>query len=368
MFSNVSDWKEILENKIDETIGKFPDDSDVIQWKNKFNEMFQAGSPHSDPDFFQADYTDIDLNAKNDPSTEPLSQWWLETPTKIALEQSILLVSSGGQSNTDPSIPSCSLNLTHAFAGLCIDNVLHLPVESPIPLSVVPTPVDPPSPDQKKKRQITKSLAQRSPFDERTINIRKALSTNERHISEWIFSLQDNPSDLVFKTYGGFMAQRFHMESFFPGCELFGHLIDIWTFLLNAYEEIRSPESPQRVFCKTTLMASYLQSTTKQERDKEELFHSHLLDSIQDTDHLLGSVRLVFLPVIHAHHIFTFVIDVKEPSVVILDNIMDDQEISVRYGLLPALVIKFVASYMRTVNHPNTEKMSQVIPYRLEMD
>lgn len=51
----------------------------------------------------------------------------------------------------------------------------------------------------------------------------------------------------------GVTAQRYHLESLFKRCEVFAHVIDVWSYLLNLLEELRGEHSPSRFFCNTTV-------------------------------------------------------------------------------------------------------------------
>nr|KAJ0184918.1 hypothetical protein LSAT_V11C900462580 [Lactuca sativa] len=64
-------------------------------------------------------------------------------------------------------------------------------------------------------------------------------------------------SDEFFRTCVGVAAERFHMESFFPKCELFGHVLDCWSHLLNFDVDLHSNLSPRRLFATTTLTVQY---------------------------------------------------------------------------------------------------------------
>ncbi|CAH1416889.1 unnamed protein product [Lactuca virosa] len=94
------------------------------------------------------------------------------------------------------------------------------------------------------------------------------------------------------------------MESFFPTCELFGHVIDCWSQVLNLDEK-------------------------SQRKDK---FIENLLLSIEDMDASLRYVGLLFLPVVRSFHIFLFVINLQHPEFVIIDNNKVDDHIDERYG------------------------------------
>ncbi|CAI9263510.1 unnamed protein product [Lactuca saligna] len=183
---------------------------------------------------------------------------------------------------------------------------------------------------------------------------------------EWIFSLQGEPNDIVFHTLDGFSAQRFHMESFFPTCELFGHGIDCWSQVLNLDESKRAPESPLRVYCKTNVTNSYLESDLTESQHKDK-FIENLVLSIEDMDASLRFVGLLFLPVIRSFHIFLFVINLQHPEFVIIDNNKVDDPDGERYGQLPQIIKEYIVDYLKSQNHPKAEMFSHVMPHRLEM-
>nr|KAJ0221537.1 hypothetical protein LSAT_V11C200073260 [Lactuca sativa] len=84
------------------------------------------------------------------------------------------------------------------------------------------------------------------------------------------------------------------MESFFPNCELFGHVLDYWSHLLNFDEDLRSNLSPRRLFVTTTLM--------------------------------------LFLSVVRDFHIFLVALDFQQPAFWIIDNIKRDDDTQHTYA------------------------------------
>ncbi|CAI9300437.1 unnamed protein product [Lactuca saligna] len=193
-------------------------------------------------------------------------------------------------------------------------------------------------------RPRMKSEYLKSPYVIRAVDIIKGVPRQEKRVAEWIFSLQGDPNDIVFHTLDGFSAQRFHMESFFPTCELFGHVIDCWSQVLNLDESKRAPESPLRVYCKTDVTNSYLESglTESQRKDK---FIENLVLSIEDMD---ASLRFV-------------------GQFVIVDNSKVDDPDGERYGQLPQIIKEYIVDYLKSQNHPKAEMFSHVMPHRLEM-
>ncbi|KAI3700623.1 hypothetical protein L2E82_45259 [Cichorium intybus] len=67
-------------------------------------------------------------------------------------------------------------------------------------------------------------------------------------------------------------------------------------------------------------------------------FVLELLLTIDDIDPSLGDVSVLFFPVVRSFHIYLFVIDLRQPSFQILDNIMQDDTVEARYSSLPSVI------------------------------
>ncbi|CAH1420619.1 unnamed protein product [Lactuca virosa] len=332
-----------------ESVEKYPENQLVKEWKNKVNDLFNEVSASEEPE---------------------QSQWWYDNEAEI--ERTLILATSHKQFDNSP-IANCSIQMSKEYADFVnrsgrksFQTTPPSKMEMPIPLSVVPFNNEEKGFNRRGYMPRMKSEYLKSPYIIRAVDITKGVPRQEKRVAEWIFSLQGEPNDIVFHTLDGFSAERFHMESFFPTCELFGHVIDCWSQVLNLDESKRAPESPLRVYCKTDLTNSYLESdlTESQRKDK---FIENLLLSIEDMDASLRYVGLLFLPVIRSFHIFLFVINLQHPEFVIIDNNKVDDHIDERYGQLPQIIKKYIIDYLKSQNHPKTEMFSHVMPYRLEM-
>ncbi|KAI3496115.1 hypothetical protein L1887_38465 [Cichorium endivia] len=132
-------------------------------------------------------------------------------------------------------------------------------IPSPIRLSsvqTIPTPLDP---NRRIKRNATKPLTSRSPFVMRAVSISGGITAIERSTSDCIFSLIRDP-----EYYLSFLK-----------------------------EEVRAPESPQRLFCLVTLTNAYLENMQLKEEHRREIFRNSLISCIEDTDHLLRTIQIV---------------------------------------------------------------------------
>ncbi|CAI9296535.1 unnamed protein product [Lactuca saligna] len=328
--------KKGLEDKINDAVKKYPDNQLVKEWKNKVNDLFTEVSASEEPD---------------------QSQWWYDNEAEI--ERTLILATTNKQLENSP-IAKGSIQMSQEYADFVnrsgtkyFKNTPPSKMEMPIPLSVVPFNNDEHWVSRRGYRPRMKSEYLKSPYVIRAVDIIKGVPRQEKCVAEWIFSLQGEP-------------KGFHMESIFPTCELFGHVIDYWSQVLNLDESKRAPESPLRVYCKTDVTNSYLESdlTESQRKDK---FIENLVLSIEDMDASLRFVGLLFLPIIRSFHIFLFVINLQQPEFVIVDNSKVDDPDGERYGQLPQIIKEYIVDYLKSHNHPKAEMFSHVMPHRLEM-
>ncbi|CAI9285833.1 unnamed protein product [Lactuca saligna] len=322
MYDMILQQKKVLEDKINDAVKKYPDNQLVKEWKNKVNDLFTVVSALEEPE---------------------QSQWWYDN--KAEIERTLILATTNKQFDNSP-IAKCSIQMSQEYADFAnrfgTKSFKHTPpskLEMSIPLSVVPFNNDEHWVSRRGYRPHMKSEYLKSPYIIRAVDIIKEVPRQEKRVAEWIFSLQGEPNDIVFHTLDGFSAQRFHMESFFPTCELFGHVIDCWSQVLNLDEK-------------------------SQRKDK---FIENLVLSIEDMDASLRFVGLLFLPIIRSFHIFPFVINLQQPEFVIVDNSKVDDPDGERYGRLPQIIKEYIVDYLKSHNHPKADMFSHVMPHRLEM-
>ncbi|CAI9278962.1 unnamed protein product [Lactuca saligna] len=196
--------------------------------------------------------------------------------------------------------PNWNIGLTQEFVDIIsnspLKNTMKTPKDqctSPL-LSIVPIDSADVVVRARELRPRNKPPTLRSPFIVRAIDITKHITRSQKDISDWVFSTQGHPSDELFRTCVGVAAERFQMESFFPKCELFGHVLDCWSHPLNFDEDLRSNLSPRRLFAYTTLTSLYLENTVLTEEDRHKIFLENLTISIDDFDATLRDVHLVF--------------------------------------------------------------------------
>nr|KAJ0185923.1 hypothetical protein LSAT_V11C900485000 [Lactuca sativa] len=223
--------------------------------------------------------------------------------------------------------PNWSIGMTQEFVDIIsnspLKDIMKTPIDqcpSPLPLSIVPIHSDYGAVRARELRPKNKPPKLRSPFIVRAVDITKRISRAQKDLSEWVFSTQGHPSDELFRTCVGVAAERFHMESFFPKCELFGHTIRHYHVDVSAF---------------TIPTLNYFKSYTWY------LFH-------------------LFLPVVRDFHIFLVVLDFQQPAFCIIENIKRDDDTQHTYGLLPDIIHSYMIQYLRSVHHPNAEAFSHV--------
>ncbi|CAI9262025.1 unnamed protein product [Lactuca saligna] len=324
MYDMILQQKKVLEDKINDAVKKYPDNQLVKEWKNKVNDLFSEVSASEEPE---------------------QSQWWYDNEAEI--ERTLILATTNKQFDNSP-IAKCSIQMSQEYADFAnrsgtksFKNTPPSKMEMPIPLSVVPFNNDEHWVSRRGYMPHMKSEYLKSPYIIRAVDIIKGVPRQEKRVAEWIFSLKGEPKGFTWKV-------------FFPTCELFGHVIDCWSQVLNLDESKRAPESPLRVYCKTDVTNSYLESDLTESQCKDK-FIENLVLSIEDMDASLRFVGLLFLPIIRSFHIFLFVINLQHPKFVIIDNSkVDDPD-------------EYIVDYLKSHNHPKVEMFSHVMPHRLEM-
>ncbi|CAH1420916.1 unnamed protein product [Lactuca virosa] len=354
MFNKLVEDNHLLDSKLVEAIERHPLVCDFYEWKAKIRIFLNEASTK----YGGGSSTDAG-------NIGPLSQWWSDNAEQI--NRSCQMAEHSVKSFHNSPFPNWSIGMTQEFVDIISNSPLkdimktpkdHCP--SPLPLSIVPIHSDDVAVRARELRPRNNPPVLRSPFIERAVDITKCISRSQKDLSEWVFSTQGHPSDKLFRTCAGVAAERFHMESFFPKCELFGHVLDCWSHLLNFDEDLRSNLSPRRLFATTTLTSLYLENTVLTEEDRLKIFYENLSLSIDDFDATLHDVQLLFLPVVREFHIFLVVLDFQQPAFWIIDNIKRDEDTQHTYGLLPDIIHSYMIQYLRSVHHPNAEAFSHV--------
>ncbi|KAI3722588.1 hypothetical protein L2E82_33628 [Cichorium intybus] len=123
----------------------------------------------------------------------------------------------------------------------------------------------------------------------------------------------------------------------------------------------KSKSSPRDFSYVLSSYSSILNNTKITEDDRMRLFIENFEDCMQDSDYLLHQIRLLIIPVVQHRHIYMVAVDIKDADFVIIDNSNFVQEISARYGQLPALLKRYLVDYLCSVSHPIADALSVIV-------
>ncbi|KAI3791763.1 hypothetical protein L2E82_05626 [Cichorium intybus] len=104
----------------------------------------------------------------------------------------------------------------------------------------------------------------------------------------------------------------------------------------------------------------YLLSDSFSDEARKRKFVEELLRTIADIDSSLSDVILIFFPVVRSFHIYLFVIDIRRPSFLILDNIMHDDTLEALYSSLPYVIRDYMFEYLSSVQHPKAKYFKDI--------
>ncbi|KAL4589141.1 hypothetical protein LXL04_002045 [Taraxacum kok-saghyz] len=251
------------------------------------------------------------------------------------------------------------------FTDVLVDAVL---------VCVVPssgTNAGPSEPKAKQKREKKPSMALMSPFKERIVDPRSALTPDENAICEWFFSLRGEPMDGIYNYNGRAVSFRGIFESLFSRTYIHSGVLDAWSDYLNEKEKERDVmNSPFRLFMKRDIRLS-LKNERVSEEKKYEIFKENFKAGVYgDKDLLLlKGVDLVFFPVIRSEHIYLFVFNLRKHAYEGLDNSADVAEFLDKYGAVFIPLKMFFLRYLFEIGHQKAFDMSQeeLTPRRIKL-
>ncbi|KAL4564718.1 hypothetical protein LXL04_028786 [Taraxacum kok-saghyz] len=243
-----------------------------------------------------------------------------------------------------------------------------------VPVCVVPscgTNTRPSEPKPKQKREKKPSMALMSPFKERIVDPRSALTPDENAICEWLFSLRGEPMDEIYNYNGRAISFRGVFESLYSRTYIHSGVLGAWSDYLNEKEKERDVmNSPFRLFMKPDICLS-LENESVSEEKKYEIFKENFKAGVYgDKDLLLlKGVDLIFFPIIRSEHIYLFVFNLRKPAYEGLDNSADDAEFLDKYGAVFVPLKMFFLKYLFEIGHQKAFDMSQeeLTPRRIKL-
>ncbi|XP_056693964.1 uncharacterized protein [Spinacia oleracea] len=101
-------------------------------------------------------------------------------------------------------------------------------------------------------REVTLSKSLCSPYKDRMVNIKSALTPAQKAIVDYVINPQEPADEKLFVWKVGerdeFSLTRLHFQSFKQGNGMFSPIIDAWSLILNSKEQYKSDSSPARFF------------------------------------------------------------------------------------------------------------------------
>ncbi|KAK9050989.1 hypothetical protein SSX86_027614 [Deinandra increscens subsp. villosa] len=228
-------------------------------------------------------------------------------------------------------------------------------------------------------REAMLGAACRSPFLDRAVIVDNPLSKEEEDVWKWLFR-EDN---LQFQLFSGKKGvEKFKSEVVFQsgnkvevGKELMRTLdlesrvdrkvLDAWVEVQNFKERFRSSSTPHRLFCGTNLMGGMvlrdLLSTHEQRLDRLVKEMDKVVNDVNLTVHDFKAFDMVFIPVEEKKLWYLIVFDMKNPSIVVIDQsptlpVIKDSDEYIKKS--SAYKVKdMIVKYMKHVGHKRYPEM-----------
>ncbi|KAL4557187.1 hypothetical protein LXL04_035359 [Taraxacum kok-saghyz] len=205
----------------------------------------------------------------------------------------------------------------------------------------------------KQKREKKPNMALMSPFKERIVDPRSALTPDENAICEWLFSLRGEAMDQVYNYNGRAVSFRGIFESLYSRTYIHSSVLNAWSDYLNEKEKERDCLS--------------LENERVSEEKKYEIFKENFKTGVYgDKDLLLlKGVDLVFFPIIRSEHIYLFVFNLRKPAYEGLDKRADDAGFLDKYGAVFVPLKMFFLRYLFEIGHQKAQE--ELTPRRIKL-
>ncbi|PWA79650.1 ulp1 protease family, C-terminal catalytic domain-containing protein [Artemisia annua] len=181
----------------------------------------------------------------------------------------------------------------------------------------------------KVNRQRNPTVAMKSPFNIRKVNILCKLNKREKSVLELI--KKKNASNLVDKFFGSDLycnVDRSYFKNLVNKTKhVTSNIIDIWAVVLNEVEKFRSPGSVLRLFFTTQAMSPRREKSGVAIKKIQEEFLKAIKYGCERylNCNNLSAVNLVFFPVCRQNHFYVYCFNLLNPSFIIIDNLKEDE-------------------------------------------
>ncbi|KAI3759267.1 hypothetical protein L6452_06956 [Arctium lappa] len=191
-----------------------------------------------------------------------------------------------------------------------------------------------------------------------------------REVHEWSLTAFDRPEDFVYASETGETVTQAIIETLVATMNVDGRVINGWVDVLNYEEVFRSPSSPQRFFFKTNILADGVTFYYMHDFNKRfELFHRNLRWAANNNEDAVNmkNLNMVFFPLSRGSQLYCVVLNLKTPSVEIIDSSARDGQIDDVYDYDVSILQTMMIRHLKLLAHCAGELLEGVEQKRLEM-
>ncbi|KAI3821641.1 hypothetical protein L1987_09210 [Smallanthus sonchifolius] len=198
-------------------------------------------------------------------------------------------------------------------------------------------------------REIGLTIAFKSPYKIRGVNITETITKKEELVWEYLFKEEGMMYKLepIFRNNFNLEVEKFRFKTLKYDTKVFNKVIDAWVDVLNYEEKYRSPTSPYRLFCNTYLIFDWM--LKDKETDWPKCMERFILNmnrvvywnpALMD----LRGIDMVFITMLEHDHYYLMLLRVNDHD----DYFEKD----------PAYKVKDIfVKYLEHVKHSKTDEM-----------
>ncbi|KVH91295.1 hypothetical protein Ccrd_006691 [Cynara cardunculus var. scolymus] len=370
--------------EIKEAMSKFPDDEEFKEYKNQLDDMFKERACNTTHDTHSSGLKDHST-AKNDgqPSTyivvsqpsgfneNPLPKIWLSPGFIEAVDKVVEnTISTSKRKRPYAAItpPKFDLGISPIKQSEPLSMVLHEEAECNVSEDATKYQVE-----RATRRELKLGDHLRSPFVIRAVDLN--VTPEERRIHEWAVAGLGGKYELLFSTPNDTTLHRHAIEILGRTTTIYVSVIDAWATLLNYEERYRNRDSLRRYFFSTEVMVdTKLRSKSVNHNTQYALFKKGLLSCAKNNWEVvqMRNVDLVFFPLLEKGHYYLVVFNLKNPSVVVIDNryqeVSDDDQLLQMYDFITDIMQRLMIRHLNVVGHPARRELDEIGQERLRMD
>ncbi|KAJ9536518.1 hypothetical protein OSB04_un000312 [Centaurea solstitialis] len=100
------------------------------------------------------------------------------------------------------------------------------------------------------------------------------------------------------------------------------------------------------------------------EGQRFKIFKSNIRSALNENADLMNLRKydLIFFPILQSQHFYLIVYNLKNPNILVIDNMSINVSIESKYGILPHKMNELFVQYIRFVSHPKAEIIAQIRP------